>query len=231
VQLESQLEKIAAENGEIVYGKVDVQANRDFVSSLRYKILPDKPTVVFFMDGELANGFVGFPPAGKLSDIVDAVIQKKKMKDALASGEIEFMDAYDFSLPSLEGENITLSKVDGLIILDFWATWCPPCKEEIPFLQKFHEKYKDKGLKIIGVSSESAAVQRKFMQKQAEKGNKISYTLLMDSDKNVAKKYGISSIPTTYFISPQGELISKETGFTEEFIEDYRKTIEENLPE
>lgn len=230
-QLETQLVGLAGENNDIEYGKVDVQANRDFVSSLKYKILPDKPTVVFFLNGELVNGFVGFPPSEKLADIVTAVVQQKKKQEALASGEIEFMDAYDFTLSNLEGESFTLSEVEGLIVLDFWATWCPPCKEEIPYLQKFHEKYKDKGLKIYGISSEPANVQRKFMTEQDEMGNKISYNLLVDVDKAVSKKYGIRSIPTTYFISSEGKLLKKETGFAPEFADEYENIIEKNLPQ
>jgi len=230
-KLEPKLEQIMKNNESIAYGKVDVQANRDFVASLRYKILPDKPTVVFFFDGELANGFVGYPSKEKLLDIVKSVLKKKKMADALSSGKISFMEAYDFTLTSLGGKDITLSELDGMIVLDFWATWCPPCKKEIPYLQEFHETYKDKGLYVIGVSSESAVTQRKFKNDKNDVGNLITYPLLVDSNSVVAKQFGIRSIPTTYFISKDGELITKETGFTEEFVDDYRQLIEANLPE
>lgn len=230
-KLEPKLEQITKDNESIAYGKVDVQANRDFVASLKYKILPDKPTVVFFVDGELANGFVGYPSKEKLSDIVKSVLKKKKMADALSSGKISFMEAYDFTLTSLGGKDITLSELDGMIVLDFWATWCPPCKKEIPYLQEFHENYKDKGLYVIGVSSESAVTQRKFKNDKNDVGNLITYPLLVDSNSVVAKQFGIRSIPTTYFISKEGELITKETGFTEEFVDDYRQIIEANLPE
>lgn len=228
--LETQLEKIMKENEQIAYGKMDVEANRNFVAKLRYKILPDKPTVVFFMNGELANGFVGYPSDIELSEIVTSVKHQKKMADSLARGDIGFMEAYDFTLPSLEGKDVTLSELKGLIILDFWATWCPPCKEEIPYLQGFYEKYKDQGLNIIGISSEPAVTQRKFRSKQIENGNAIEYTLLVDAEGKVSKQYGIRSIPTTYFISHEGELIKKEVGFAKEFVEEYRHIIKNNLP-
>lgn len=230
-ELETKLEQIMMDNPQIAYGKMDVEKNRDFVAKLRYKILPDKPTVVFFMNGELANGFVGYRSASELSNIVASIKHQKKMADALAKGEIGFMEAYDFTLPSLEGKDVTLSELEGLIILDFWATWCPPCKEEIPYLQEFYEEYGDKGLKVIGISTEPAVTQRKFRSKQSENGNKIGYPLLVDSEGEVSKQYGIRSIPTTYFISSDGELIKKEVGFTQEFAEEYRQIIENNLPQ
>jgi len=229
--MENNFSQIAQENDEIQYGKMDVNANRDFVISLRYRILPEKPTVIFFLDGELSNGFVGYATEQRLSDIIASIVQQKKMKEALAAGEINFMDAYDFTLPTLAGRETTLSQIDGLIILDFWATWCPPCKEEIPYLQEFHKQYNDKGLTIIGISSEPAVTQREFRAKQYENGKAIDYTLLVDTEGEVAKKYGIRSIPTTYFISPEGELITKETGFANEMVEEYKRIIKENLPE
>jgi peroxiredoxin len=136
----------------------------------------------------------------------------------------------DFTLNDLSGKPVTLSKLEGLVILDFWATWCPPCKVEIPYLQKFYDEYKDKGLTIVGVSTESKAVQEKFLSTMRKQGIKMDYILLTDPDGKVTQKYGVQSIPTTIFTKGNLVLIERESGFAPEYEKKFRTIIEKNLP-
>ncbi len=136
---------------------------------------------------------------------------------------------YDFTLTSLSGEGFTLSEIPGMIIMDFWATWCPPCRVEIPYLQSFYEEYKDKGLMVIGISGDAPEKLIEFKQKMKENGTDITYALLLDKGNEVARQYGIRAIPTTYFISKEGKVLSKHTGFRPDFAEEFEETIKKEL--
>lgn len=119
--------------------------------------------------------------------------------------------APDFSLSTIDGETLKLSDYKGkVIILDFWATWCPPCRKEIPDLIKLYDKYKDKGLIIIGISSEDTNTLKEFSE-----DNGINYPIALGNQK-VAEAYGgIQYIPTTFVIDREGNIIKKHVGFTE----------------
>ena len=137
----------------------------------------------------------------------------------------------DFTLNDLDGNPVTISELDGLIILDFWATWCPPCKVEIPYLQSFHEEFGSKGLYVVGISNEQEPIQRKFIEDMKTDGVEITYILLVDADGSVTREYGIRSIPTTIFVKPDLTQIEKEVGFRPEYAQKFRSIIEKNLPQ
>jgi len=136
----------------------------------------------------------------------------------------------DFTLPDFDGNMHTLSDFEGLIILDFWATWCPPCRVEVPYLQAFYDEYKDKGLTIIGISNEPVATQKKFQKEMQDSGVKMDYILLVDSTRKAFGDYGIEGIPTTIFTNSKREMIFKEVGFAPQYAEKFREVIEANLP-
>ena len=117
--------------------------------------------------------------------------------------------APDFSATDLEGKKVSLSDFRGkVVLLDFWATWCPPCREEIPELQKIFDEYRDKGVVVIGASSESSEKVRQFKGKMT-----ISYPLLKVATK-VFSTYQVRGIPTTYIIDKKGYIQHREVGFT-----------------
>ncbi|MBA7465960.1 Thiol-disulfide oxidoreductase ResA [subsurface metagenome] len=125
--------------------------------------------------------------------------------------EKEWGDAPDFTLPDLEGNSLTLSDFKGrVIILNFWATWCPPCRKEIPDFVELYEKYKDEGLLIIGVNldrGDSRTV------KQFSKNYKINYPIVL-GNVNVTQDYGgIRGIPTTFVIDRKGNIKKKYVGY------------------
>ncbi len=131
--------------------------------------------------------------------------------EEVVSAEEEWKDAPDFTLPDLEGNSLTLSDFKGrVIILNFWATWCPPCRKEIPDFIELYEKYKDEGLLIIGVSldrGDSRTV------KQFSKNYKINYPIVL-GNVNVTQDYGgIRGIPTTFVIDRKGNIKKKYVGY------------------
>ena len=123
--------------------------------------------------------------------------------------------ATDFTLNDLEGNEVSLSSFQGkVILLDFWATWCPPCRQEIPGFINLYKKYKDKGVEIIGVSLDKSPDKVKTF---VEKG-KVNYPILM-GNKEVTELYGgVRSIPTTIIIDRDMNIVGQHVGFAEESV-------------
>jgi peroxiredoxin len=117
--------------------------------------------------------------------------------------------AYDFELQTLEGETVTLSGLRGQpVILNFWASWCPPCVGEMPYLQEIYEEWEGKGLKLLAVNLDSnAALARNFLEKEG-----LTLPVLLDNLQNVAERYNINGIPTTFFIDKDGIIREKVVG-------------------
>ena len=119
-----------------------------------------------------------------------------------------------FTLPTLNGKSITLAscfaKEPRVVVLDIWATWCPPCRAEIPYLVKLSKKYSDKGLTIVGVALD----QRKSDVTAFVKNQKINYTIALDPNaETVGSKYEVKGIPATYVIDKQGVVRYVHSGF------------------
>ena len=127
------------------------------------------------------------------------------------SGEGLSGGAPDFRLPAVDGSMVKMSDYSGKVILvDFWATWCPPCQEMIPILSKLHKQYSDKGLVILGVSldQDGLGVLGTFVHE-----NMIPYKVVM-GDNRISNSFGgVSSIPTLYMVDRDGRLVRKLTGY------------------
>lgn len=115
----------------------------------------------------------------------------------------------DFSLGSLAGGSIALSDFAGeVVIMNFWATWCPPCRAEMPGLNRFYEKHRDAGLVILAINEEeSAETVRPFIQT-----NNFSFPVLLDIEGRVAQQYSTRSFPTTFIVDRDGVIQHVQTG-------------------
>ena len=130
----------------------------------------------------------------------------------------------DFKLKDLDGKELSLSDLKGKkVFLNFWATWCPPCKAEMPEIEKLYEETKDSDLVIVAVEiGESLDTVKSFID-----SNKYSFKVLLDSDQSVASKYNISSIPISYFIDVDGNIVSKNVGAMDiDQMKTYIKTLD-----
>lgn len=112
-------------------------------------------------------------------------------------------EAPDFLLMDLSGEERQLSDYKGKgVFLNFWGTWCEPCKEEMPHMEKMSQEYKEKGVEILAVNvGESDFQVRTFMEQY-----KLTFPIVIDSGKEVQKAYGINPLPTTFMINPEGKV-------------------------
>ncbi|MGY3185880.1 redoxin domain-containing protein [Lysinibacillus sp. TE18511] len=117
----------------------------------------------------------------------------------------------DFTLTSLDGDEVTLSDLRGKkVVLNFWATWCPPCKAEMPHMQKYYEQYaKEDNVEIIAVNltkdEHDFTVDEKIDTVMTFRDSfELTFPILLDQEREVSPQYNVMTIPTTYFIDSKG---------------------------
>ncbi|MFQ3620279.1 MAG: TlpA disulfide reductase family protein [Spirochaetales bacterium] len=122
------------------------------------------------------------------------------------------VQAPTFSLQSLGGNEVNLKDFLGkVVVLNFWATWCPPCRAEMPSMETLHKRYENKSFKLLAVNlQEELPVVQAFL-----KQNPYTFTILMDPKGNTAPLYGIRGIPTTFIINENGKLLGAIVGAKE----------------
>jgi thiol-disulfide isomerase/thioredoxin len=136
--------------------------------------------------------------------------------------------APDFSLQTPDGTKVTLASLKGrIVLLDFWATWCGPCKMAMPGVQSLHEKYKGKPVAIFGVDTFEPGKGDKAAEYMHSK--KYTYGLLVEGDA-LAKEFGIGSIPTFVLIGPDGKVIYTGVGFHKDHEKGLAELIDKALP-
>lgn len=120
--------------------------------------------------------------------------------------------APDFELRSVDGKAMKLSSLRGKkVIVNFWATWCPPCRLEMPEMEKFYTKNKNEGIEILAVNLTKAEKSRADVPAFIEAYG-ITFPVLLDENSDAARLYGVSSIPASFIIDTQGVIQQKIVG-------------------
>lgn len=158
-----------------------------------------------------------------LAAVVFALVSNfTKDRTVVAVGD----QAPDFQLMKMDGsgEKVTLSDLEGKgVMINFWATYCGPCKEEMPYMESLYKKYKNKGIEILAVSVDSTdLVVNRFVDDYG-----LSFPIMRDRNSQVMELYDVTDLPTSYFVSPEGEVIHKVSGaLTLDKLEGYFQAIQ-----
>lgn len=127
----------------------------------------------------------------------------------LGSGLAVGSPAPDFTATTLDGKPVALRELSGrVVLLNFWGSWCPPCREEMPSFDEAYRRYRDRGLVILGVNlGESEVAVRAFLARIG-----VSFPVVIDRGGQLARLYDVVPLPTTYVIDPEGRIRARVAG-------------------
>ena len=136
--------------------------------------------------------------------------------------------APDFTLRTLDGQKLRLGEQRGRVVLvNFWATWCGPCRQEMPHLNKLYEKYKSSGFVLLGVNVDDDTAQAAGVASKLG----VTFPVLPDADKRVSRQYDLSAMPSTVLIDRDGKVRYLHRGYQSGYEDTYDKQIRELLKE
>ena len=146
----------------------------------------------------------------------------------LASSDLTGQAAPDFALKSSTGENLRLSEYRGQVVMvNFWATWCGPCRQEMPLLDQLYSRYERVGFTLLGVNIDDNS--SKAMNMVQELG--VSFPVLFDSRKEVSKLYQVDTMPATVLIDREGTVRyihhGYKPGYENEYLDQIRSLLRE----
>ena len=131
--------------------------------------------------------------------------------------------APDFTLKSSLGKNIRLSELKGrIVMLNFWATWCGPCAEEIPHLNELHESLDPYDFELLGINLDEDQSKAIHLAKKLD----VNFPVLFDEDKSVSKSFDIKAMPTTIIIDRAGKIRHVNKGYKTGYIERYHRQVQ-----
>ena len=147
---------------------------------------------------------------------------------SLASSGLTGQAAPDFALKSSSGENLRLSEYRGdVVMVNFWATWCGPCRQEMPLLDELYSRYERVGFSLLGVNIDDDS--RKAMNMVSELG--VSFPVLFDARKEVSKLYEVDAMPVTVLIDREGTIRYVHHGYKPGYEDKYLDQIRSLLRE
>jgi outer membrane lipoprotein-sorting protein/peroxiredoxin len=126
-----------------------------------------------------------------------------------ANADLTGQMAADFKLKSVAGKEISLQELKGnFVLLDFWATWCGPCRRDLPAVEKLHQEFRSKGLMVLGVNGgEDSETVSQFLRT-----SKLSYPVLLTSDNEVMQSYSVTAFPTVVLLDADGKIVFYHVG-------------------
>ena len=164
----------------------------------------------------------------KLKNTIIALVFSVFAASSLASSGMEGQQAPDFALKSSTGENLRLSEFRGdVVMINFWATWCGPCRQEMPLLDELYARYQRVGFNLLGVNIDDDS--RRAMQMIDELG--VSFPVLFDARKDVSRLYEVEAMPVTVIVDREGTVRYVHHGYKPGYEDKYLDQIRSLLRE
>jgi peroxiredoxin len=136
--------------------------------------------------------------------------------------------APDFTLRQADGPNLRLQEQRGRVVMvNFWATWCGPCRQEMPHLNRLHAKYRDAGFVLLGVNIDEDAAKAVGLSSRLG----LQFPILLDTDKKVSRLYNLTTMPSTVLIDRDGRVRHLHLGYKDGVEQTYETQIRELLKE
>lgn len=136
--------------------------------------------------------------------------------------------APDFTLKSLKGPNLKLSEYRGdVVMINFWASWCAPCRQEMPILNDLYRRYRDAGFTLLGVNVEEDSAQAATMAREL----KVVFPILFDTSNKVSKLYSVQAMPSTILVDRDGNMRFLHRGYKPGYEDEYQKQVRELMRE
>ncbi len=137
-------------------------------------------------------------------------------------------EAKDFTLDSISGENIRLSEHLGeVVMINFWASWCAPCRQEMPLLDALFKKYEMMGFTLLGINLDEDRKDAKALLAEIP----VSFPVLFDPENSVSRAYGVAAMPTTILIDRDGHLRTLHKGYQPGYEDRYEADIKKLIRE
>lgn len=155
--------------------------------------------------------------------ITGLVLVMALLPSSLPAGEVSG-PAPDFTLKSRSGENVKLSELRGdVVMVNFWASWCGPCRKEMPLLDDLQEQYRDYGFTILGVNvDEDRDAAMKLLEHVP-----VDFPILFDPESRVSELYGVDAMPSTYLVDRDGKLRYLHRGYKPGYEDAYEEQVKE----
>jgi thiol-disulfide isomerase/thioredoxin len=148
--------------------------------------------------------------------------------NATAVSQVISGKAPDFTLSSNQGNNLRLEELRGqVVLLNFWASWCGPCRQEMPILDELHKRYERAGFKVLGVNVEPDSAEANRLLKKIP----VTFPILYDTDSTVSKLYDVQAMPTTVLIDRDGNQRFLHKGYKPGYEKSYRQQIKQLIRE
>lgn len=134
----------------------------------------------------------------------------------------------DYQVQNVQGELVSLNELKGQVVyLDFWASWCGPCRKSFPWMNAMHQKYQQQGLVIVAINLDpDRALAEQFLSKIP-----ADFHLRFDPEADVASKFDLQGMPSSYVFNKKGQLVQSHLGFFEEHVNDYEQELKILLEE
>jgi peroxiredoxin len=164
----------------------------------------------------------------KIRNIAAGIVLSMVAAGSLASSGLAGSPAPDFALKSSTGENMRLSEYRGdVVMINFWATWCGPCRQEMPLLDELYSRYQRVGFNLLGVNIDDDS--RRAMDMINELG--VSFPVLFDSSKEVSRLYEVDAMPVTVIVDREGNVRhvhqGYKPGYEQKYLDEVRSLLRE----